>query len=113
MRKVIGVVCGVALAALLTLAATSTVEARPQYQKAFLAQYPDVTEAKKVKCGVCHPEKSKKVRNAYGKAVGEGVGEKNQKDEAKIKEALAKAEAKKGEGDQTFGEQLKAGKLPK
>jgi len=88
-------------------------EARPNYLKAFTAEYPNVTAAKDVKCGVCHPEKSKKVRNDYGKAVGGALGAKKVKDAEKLKEAFAASAKKpsKTEG-KTFGDLLKEGKLP-
>ena len=113
MRKALSVALGLALVGGVIIASADRAQARPQYLKAFTTQYPNVTDAKKVKCGVCHPEKSKKVKNAFGKAFGGGVGMKNQKDAAKLKEALMKAEAVKGEGGKTFGEQLKGGSLPK
>lgn len=113
MRKALSVALGLALVGGAIIASADRAQARPQYLKAFTTKYPDVKDAAKVKCGVCHPEKSKKVKNDYGKAVGAGVGKKNQKDAEKLKEALMKAEAAKGEGGKTFGEQLKGGSLPK
>lgn len=113
MRKVLSVALGLAFVGGLLVAATGSAQARPQYLKAFQGKYPDVKEAAKVKCGVCHPEKNKKVRNAYGKALGGGLTKKNEKDADALKKALTGAEAKKGEGGKTFGEQLKAGELPK
>lgn len=113
MRKALSVALGLALVGGVIIASADRAQARPQYLKAFTTQYPDVKDAGKVKCGVCHPEKSKKVRNAYGKAMGGGLGMKNQKDKAKLTEALKKAESMKGEGGKTFGEQLKGGGLPK
>ena len=97
----------------LMIATADHAEARPQYLKAFTTAYPGVKAATKVKCGVCQPEKSKKVRNGYGKAFGGGLTKKNEKDKAALKAALTKGEAGKGEGGKTFGEQIKAGELPK
>jgi hypothetical protein len=112
MRKLASLIC-VALLGFLFVGQNSA-EARPQYLKAFLAKYPAVKEAATVKCGVCHPETDKKIRNEYGNAVGKGVGEKNQKDEGKIDGALAGAEKEKsGTDGKTFGDLLKDGKLPK
>ena len=80
-------------------------------------------------CNVCHiPGKGKKEKNGYGLAVGKfitkaGIMEIKQKagDDSEaaalatknyILEGLAKAEAEKGASGQTFGEMIKAGKLP-
>ena len=42
-------------ALMLALFSANEVDARPQYQKAFLAKYKNVTvAAKKAKCNVCH-----------------------------------------------------------
>lgn len=84
--------------------------ARPQYNKEFKALYGSKIE--KVSCAICHPEKSKKVRNAYGKAMGAGLGMPNQKDPAKITEALKAAEAVKAPNGKTFGEMIEAGESP-
>jgi len=91
----------------------SEAQARAQYNKAFQATYPALEAAKEAKCGVCHPvSDDKKVRNDYGQAFGKNVGMKNQKDAAKIEEALTAAEGEKNAAGQTFGELIKAGKLP-
>ncbi len=108
-------VCGLVLAGLMLVSATRTAEARPDYlNKGFLPMYEKTkAEAEKVKCGVCHYGESKKNRNDYGKAVGEALGAPNIKDEAKIKEALKKAEAGKSATDgKTFGDLINDGKLP-
>lgn len=112
MRKLLTVTC-VALLGMLFVGQDAA-QARPQYLKAFLAKYPNVKEAATVKCGVCHPETDKKIRNEYGQAVGKGVGEKNQKDEETIDKALSGAEKEKSPAEgKTFGDLLKDGKLPK
>ena len=55
-------------------------DARPKYLGGFIKKYPGVkAEASKAKCGICHPEKDKKVRNDYAKAFGKGLPEKNTK----------------------------------
>lgn len=107
------VLCGVTVLGFMLAAGQNQAEARPQYLKEFLAKYPDVAEAKTVKCGVCHPDKDKKVRNDYGKAMGKGLGDKNQKDTDKIGSAMTEAEKEKsGVDGKTFGDLLKDGKLP-
>lgn len=114
-------VCGVALFGLMLVASQNSAEARPQYlkhktepEKSFLGMYPDVKEAETLKCGVCHPEKSKKVRNNYGKAIQKALGDKkNEMDADKIAAALKEAEkAPSGTEGKTFGDLLKAGQLP-
>lgn len=109
MRKMI---CAVAASLMLLAALSSGVEARPAYKTAFDKLYPDVTKAKKTSCAVCHPEKSKKVRNDYGTALGKVVA-KNEKDKDKIEDALEKIEKEKSSvKDKTFGDLLKEGKWP-
>lgn len=87
-------------------------QARPQYCKLFIGHYTEVKAAAEAKCGICHVGEKKSDRNNYGIALSKAVA-KNEKDEAKIKEALTKVEAEKSavEG-KTFGDLLKAGQLP-
>ncbi len=98
--------------------ATDEAEARPQYQKSFLAKYTNVKQAKKAKCNVCHRKKKAgekgKPRNDYGAALAKNLPAKNCKVAAKIVEALTKTEKVKVAKDkkETFGDRLKAGKLP-
>jgi len=89
-------------------------QARPQYVKAFITAYPALkTEAEAAKCGICHPEEKKSVRNDYAKAFGAGLPEKNAKAEDALAAALKKAEAEKsGTEGKTFGDLIKDGKLP-
>jgi hypothetical protein len=86
----------------------STADARPNYLKAFTETYPDVKGAAEKKCNTCHEGTDKKMRNAYGKAVGGALGMPKVMDADKIKAALKKVE----EENKEFGEKLKAGKLP-
>ena len=110
---------GVLVLAIAFVAATEA-NARPQYQKAFLAKYTKVTAAKKAKCNVCHRKKKAgekgKPRNDYGAALGKSIPKKNCKVVAKILEALTKTETVKVSKDKkekvTYGDRLKAGKLP-
>lgn len=99
-----------AVAICFVFTATAPVEARPQYKKAFEAVYPDKLE--KVDCKICHPQESKKIRNAYGKAVGAALGKANEKDAKKIEKALEKAGKAKSKGGETYGELIEAGKSP-
>ena len=109
MRKLIAVaVAGLILAS----AFAGGADARPAYKSAFEKKYPKVKENNKITCGVCHPEKSKKVKNDYGTALGKVI-KKNEKDKDKIAEALGKIESEKSSVEgKTFGDLLKDGKLP-
>lgn len=117
MRKVFsvraGLMFGLALAAIMVFSGLQSADARPKYFKEFKTKYPDVKEAAKVKCNVCHMGKSKKDRNNYGKAFGKALGATKVNDVDKIKEGLTKTEKEKSavEG-KTFGDLLKDGKLP-
>ncbi len=88
-------------------------QARPTYCKLFIAKYENVKEAADAKCAICHPGKEKKERNNYGQTLSKFLGGENVKEEAKIHEIFKKAEGEKSavEG-KTFGDLLKAGKLP-
>lgn len=108
MRKLIAVaVAGLMLAS----AFTGGADARPGYMKEFKSKYTKVAENNKITCAVCHPGKSKKDRNDYGKALGKSIA-KNEKDAKKIGEALDKAAKEKNAKGETFGSLLEAGKLP-
>ena len=91
-------------------------QARPQYLKQFVSMYPDLADAAKTKkCAACHDpaDKKKKTRNQYGKAVGGALEKANEKEGDAIDKALKKAEEVKSEKTgKTFGEMIKAGKLP-
>jgi hypothetical protein len=108
------VVCGFAVFGLLLVAA-DTVEARPPYLETFQKQYPNVMEASKQKCNVCHFGKSKKNGNNYGESVGVALGAKNipKAEQQKVIDAMKKVEAEKSavEG-KTYGDLIKDGKLP-
>lgn len=113
MRKIwTWIACCAAVAA---MAVGPEAQARPDYQnKGFIPAYPALkAEIETAKCGVCHYGDKKSNRNDYGKAVGEALGEKNVKDEEKIKAAIKKAEAGKSSVEgKTFGDLIKDGKLP-
>jgi hypothetical protein len=111
--KVLLLSLAVGLVAGLVLFAGSEAAARPAYCKTFIAEYPKVEAAKEAKCAICHPKADDKdVRNNYGQVLGKLVGE-NEKDAAKIKASLKKAEGEKSAvPGKTFGDLLKEGKLP-
>ena len=103
--------------------------ALPAFNKEFQGKYVEgnsnakfVEAVGSAKCNVCHDaaSKSKKDKNAYGKAVGKYL---MKADYDKVKadaegakkyiiEGLEKAEAEKSAGGKTYGELLKAGELP-
>jgi hypothetical protein len=101
----------------LLLVNSNEADGRMQYNKAFGETYPDNKEAGALagnaKCTICHSGANKKMRNDYGMALGKAIGAMNEKNDAKIKEALKKVEGEKsGTEGKTFGDLLKAGKLP-
>ncbi len=111
-------VVGFALALLLSLA-QSPAEAIPPFQKEFVKMYappgsPLAAKVKKVKCNICHKGKKKKNRNAYGDALAKLLDrKKDKKNVEKIRKALKTVESQSAKpGGPTFGELLKAGKLP-
>jgi hypothetical protein len=116
MKKLLAL-SGVMVLAIAFVAATEA-DARPQYNKAFLGKYKKVTAAKKAKCNVCHRKKKAgekgKPRNDYGIAMQKNLPAKNCKVVAKIVAALTKTEKVKvvKTKKETFGDRLKAGKLP-
>jgi hypothetical protein len=108
------IACGVAFVGAALVSAPQAAQARPGYLKAFNATYPALKDAAEgAKCGICHFGEKKTNRNDYGKAMGEGLSKKDEKDEKAIVEALKKAEAGKSSTEgKTFGDLLKDGKLP-
>jgi ABC-type Na+ efflux pump permease subunit len=103
-----------------------TANSRPQYLKAFNTKYlkPEgsadekafAAEVKEAKCAVCHEGTSKKNRNAYGKELAKLLIPPNEKDPAKIDEALDKAAEMHVDANDpkspTFADLIKQGKLP-
>ncbi|GAA4438868.1 hypothetical protein [Bremerella cremea] len=77
---------------------------------------------KEAKCALCHGAKSKKVRNEYGVALdelldkGDFSASRRKEEPEKVQEelfaALEKVEMTKSKSGETFGEKIKAGKLP-
>jgi len=105
------------LAAAMFVVTGSEALARPKYLNVANATYPDLVKKHgtdgKLTCALCHPEKDKKIRNNYAAAVGGKLEKKNETDEAKIKEALTKAEGEKSATEgKTFGDLITAGELP-
>jgi hypothetical protein len=85
-------------------------EFKAKYTKdnAELAKLVDTT-----KCNVCHQGTSKKVRNDYGKALDTMLEKTDKMNKDKIQKALDSVYAEKVPGkEETFGDRIKAGKLP-
>ena len=102
-------------------------QARPPYAPIVGEYYKDseaiVAKTKAAdKCTICHDAKDKKIRNEYGKALSKHMPTAEfmkLKDptmkaalEKKLGEALKATEADKHSSGKTFGEVIKAGKLP-
>jgi hypothetical protein len=111
------------LVAGLAVSSLPTASALPPFNKEWVAKYnPGESNAtfKEAKCNVCHAGESKKMKNEYGKAVGKYLTKAKyneiKEDQAAaqkyIAEGLQKAEADKASTGQTFGDLIKAGKLP-
>ncbi len=108
--------------------AAPRVNADQAFKEQFVAVYvkPDSSDAKdkafaaaveKAKCNICHAGKVKKNRNNYGKALAELLSRKTDaENKEKIQAALKKVEAKhsdpKDDKSPTFGDLIRAGKLP-
>lgn len=116
---------------------SGNVSGLPEFRKAFLEKYagPDAspeyrTMVRKANCNVCHvPNQPRKEHNAYGEELRklipgdaqerkkEARKEGRQKEEAQkliseLREAFEKVAAMKNEEGETYGDRIKAGKLP-
>lgn len=132
MKKLGAVLIGCyVLASVMGWVGVDRAQARPTYFKAFLEKYVGdeksdsekalAKEIKRVKkCNVCHdPRKgesgkaSKKNRNLFGQELSKLLSKDDQKDKEKALKMLAKVESKKApDSEETFGQLIKAGKLP-
>jgi len=78
--------------------------------------FAELATGAKTKCFVCHQGKKKKDRNPYGIALSELLTKKDKKDTEKIVKALKAVDKihtnPKDEKSPTYGELIKAGKLP-
>jgi hypothetical protein len=121
-RRVVTVVAGLVVA-VVALSTARPAFAIKQFSDQFVEVYvkADGTDAEKAlaaavetaKCNVCHFGKSKKDRNAYGQALADLLDKKEDKDNVeKIRASLEKVAAMEGPDGVTFGDRMKAGKLP-
>ena len=112
------VLCSFALVVVLMNRGENRAQARPLYLKHFITNHKNLTkQAKKTKCNVCHYGKKKKNHNDYGKALkkefAKNKKKKNVKDVKIIKAVMKKVAKKKSSvKGKTFGDLIKAGKLP-
>src|SRR5437868_12954446 len=117
-------VCVCVVVCLIGLAwSMQSASALPPFNKEWVAKYNEGEKNaafKEAKCNICHAGESKKMKNEYGKAVGKYLTKAKyneiKEDEAAakkyIQEGLQKAEGEKGSAGTSYGEVLKAGKLP-
>jgi hypothetical protein len=111
---------GLLVAGLLLATTAREADARPQYLRWWIEQYPDVAKKNEIKpraalknCNVCHAGTSKATRNDYGKAIQKALGKRNVKDKDAFDEALKSvAKEKSPSPDKTFGELLQNDELP-
>ena len=105
------------LAACLFFAVERSAAARPLYKltwdELYLVEGSAMFQALHGKgtCSICHRGGGKSVRSEYGRAFGDCLGHKDEKDRAVVAEALRKAEQVKSSDGRTFGELIEAGKL--
>jgi hypothetical protein len=131
-------VCALVAATLVVVAlGVRTASALPPINAAWHEKYSALKDAvvktygeeSTAKCNVCHiPGKGKKERNAYGMAVskfitkaqitkikddaGDNTDKATEETKKYILEGLAKVENEKAADGKTYGEAIKAGKLP-
>jgi len=116
MRKAVLVLSSVCVVVALSARPASAIK---PFSDEFVAKYtkdnPDLAKkVETVKCAVCHDAKDKKIRNDYGKALDKLLDKKaDAKDKEKIQKALDTVFDEKVPGkEETFGDRIKAGKLP-
>ncbi len=117
MRKIMNfkmaLLLGMAVAGFSLICASNQAEARPNFKKIWAETYPDSKMLISKKCGVCHPGKTKKIKNAYAQAVGKGLGKRKQTDKEIIIKALKAAEKMPSSVEgKTFGDLIKEDTIP-
>jgi hypothetical protein len=111
---------GLLVAGLLLATTAQQADARPQYLRWWVQEYPTVAKKNEIKpvgaknCNVCHEAgKAKQVRNDYGKAIQKALGAKNVREKDTFDEALkAVAKEKSPTPDKSFGDLLQNDELP-
>jgi len=117
MRKIMNfkmaLLLGLAVAGFSMICASNQAEARPNFKKIWAETYPGSKMMVSKKCGVCHPGKSKKIKNAYATAVSKGLGKRKQTDKEIIVKALKDAEKMPSSVEgKTFGDLIKEDTIP-
>jgi len=82
----------VVLLVLSSLVPPRNAEARPMYLAVFRELYLSRLSPVKINCALCHPGRSKRDMNRYGKALEEALGEKNVKDRERVRQAMKSIE---------------------
>jgi hypothetical protein len=112
---------GLLVAGLLLATTAQQADARPQYLRWWVQEYPTVAKKNEIKpvgaknCNVCHEAgKPKAARNDYGKAIQKALAPKrNVKSKGDFDQALKDvAKAKSSTPDKTYGELLQSDELP-
>jgi hypothetical protein len=112
---------GLLLAGLLLATTAREADARPQYLRWWVQEYPTVAKKNEIKavggknCNVCHEAgKPKTTRNDYGKAIQKALApQKNVKSKDDFDQALKDvAKEKSSTPDKTFGDLLQNDELP-
>lgn len=107
--------CTIVFANLIWSIVGSEAGARSEYNREFWALYQSHLGKFKetTRCNACHYGNDKQNRNDFGKEFGRTLGQNSSKDGEKIKAALRAAEQQKSATpEQTFGDLIRAGKLP-
>lgn len=93
---------------------STSADGRPPYMKHMMTTYPNLKGVVKAAgCVGCHAPKDKKIRNHYGQALSEALGEKNVKIPKKLKKAMQKIEPQPSAvKDKTFGDLIRMGIHP-
>jgi hypothetical protein len=122
--KKAGILTLCSLVAAMLVGFVGTVDARPDYKKVHDAMYKGSAiegALADAKCNACHFGKKKADRNDYGMAITKaGLTKENYNAKKGDKEAFAKEIAEvlekvleeKSQSGETFGDRIKAGKLP-
>jgi mono/diheme cytochrome c family protein len=120
---VIPAICVVAIVVTVIAFNPRTATARKAFKAEFDAMYvtpaaaPGFAKAvEAANCNICHAGDKKKDRNAYGQALAKLLSKDDVKNVPKIKASLESVEKEPSDpanpASQTFGELIKAGKLP-
>ena len=106
------IVTGVLALSVCSVLLPTLASARPGYLAAFTKVYSVKEDSTlgKAKCQICHQGADKKVRNAYGQALGKALGKENGSND-EITAAIKKVDKEKT-GKTTFGALIKEDKLP-